>query len=489
VKLDPHTPVIIGAAQVSQWPGDHDQPTEAADAVDLMAAAVRSAAEDTGVAGVLSKLQLVAVTAGLWRHHDPGRLIADQVGASEAHSMLTNFGGQMPISLAGCLADSIAAGHLDTAVLVGGEAAVTRRRLRSIGRKPVERPEPPRTGTRRWGPELDMGGDTAVKRGASLPVNTYAILDSAIRAHRAESGLEGRQRAAAMWERYAAVAAGNPHASDRSAPDAAHIMETRTDNRMVSWPYTKAMCANNIVDLAGALIFTSTAVADRFGVPAESRVYPHFTVESADTSELLTRRDLHLAPGLEAISAALNSRIGGVDRVAHFDIYACFPSIVDLTFDALAIPADAVPTVTGGLAFAGAPMNFAAGQSLAAMIDELRRDPGSLGMVHGNGGHAAKHAVIILSTTPPSRLHTAINCGFHPAQRPIAPPEAVSDIAIEGFTVEHTKAGPVRAIAACRLTDGTMAWGNSDDPAMMSNLMGSEPVGWTGRIDGGRLFL
>jgi len=489
VNLDPHTPVIIGAAQVSQWADEHEHPTEAADAIDLMAAAVRSAAADTGVDVAIRDLQFVAVTAGLWRHRDPGRMIAEQIGASNVHSLLTDFGGQMPINLAGHLADEIAAGRLDMAVLVGGEAAVTRRRLRSIGLKPRERLEPSHAYSHRWGPELDMGDDTAIACGASLPINSYAILDSAIRAHRGESTSVGRQRAALMWERYGAVAAANPHASDRSAPDTTKILEATADNRMVSWPYTKAMCANNIVDRAGALIFTSTEVADRLGVPAESRIHPHLTLESADTPNLLNRDRLHRVPGLEALAAVLRNRLGGIDTVSHFDIYACFPSIVELTFDALGIPADSVPTVTGGLAFAGAPMNFAAGQSLAAMVNELRNDPGSLGLVHGNGGHAAKHSLMVLSTTPPLDRHETINCGFVPATRQIASPDTAAEIVIDGFTVQHTKDGPMRAIAACRTDDGLMAWAHSTDPELMSSLMDSEPVGWSGRIDRGRLLL
>ncbi len=489
LTIDPRTPVIIGAAQVSQWPEQHENPTDAADAIDLMTMAVGSAATDSGVRGVTSALRLVAVSAGIWRHRDPGRMIADQLGASEVHTLLTNFGGQMPISLAAHIASEIASGRLDMAVLVGGESTVTRHRLRRIGLKPTLRPEPPELEDHRWGHPLDMGDEVTVARGANLPINSYAILDSAIRAHRGESTDQGRRRAAEMWQRYAQVAATNPHASDRSAPDATTIMEVTPTNRMVSWPYTKAMCANNIVDRAGAVILCSTAAADRLGVPSERRVYPHMSVTATDPPHLLSRDRLDSVPGLNSVADVLSRRLGHTDRIAHFDIYACFPSIVDLVFETLGLPTDAVPTVTGGLAFAGAPINFAAGQSLAAMVQTVRDDPGTLGLVHGNGGHAAEHAVVVLSTEPSAERYETIECESIPGARALAPPDAKGDVVIDGFTVEHTSDGPVRAIAACRLDDGTRAWAQSPDPDLMSDFMNGEPVGWHGHIDDGRLSM
>ncbi len=484
---DPRSPVIVGTSQVSQWPEDHTDPIMADDAVALMSRAVTAAAEDAGVRDLTRSIQLTAVVAGLWRHVDPGRLVADELGIGSPLTMRTSFGGQIPVSLTNHLATEIAAGRLDMAVIVGGEATVTRHRLREVGLKPAIRDEPTDGEVTPWGPALEMGDDVALQRGAALPVNSYAILDSSIRARRGFSIADARGRAADTWEQYARVAADNPHASERSSPDSATIRRATPSNRMVSWPYTKAMCANNIVDRAGAVIICSTAEADRLGIAPDRRIYPHVGIDSSDAPHLLTRDRIDSVPGLHALAEALRDRIGDVDRLSHHDIYACFPSIVELTSEVLGLRSSFVPTVTGGLAFAGAPMNYAAGQSLAAMAHMLRDDPGSLGMVHGNGGHAAKHAVSVLSTMPPTDEYAEINCGTHPGPRLEAHPDAVSDVVIDGFTVEHSRSGPTRAIAACRLPDGSRTWATSTESDLITTFLDNECVGLSGRVSAGQL--
>ena len=59
-----------------------------------------------------------------------------------------------------------------------------------------------------------------------------------------------RKRISPLWEGYNQVAAANEYAWVQTPMTAQEIMEPTPENRMVGYPYTKAMNANSFVDLA-----------------------------------------------------------------------------------------------------------------------------------------------------------------------------------------------------------------------------------------------
>ncbi len=128
--MDPRTPVIVGVSHRTLRPDDL---REALEAVELMTACVRDAADDAGAAGLLPDLDAVAVVYGAWRYSAPGRLIADALGASDARTLLSFHGGNTPQSYVNALAARIQAGELDRAVIVGAETIWSRRRMRREG--------------------------------------------------------------------------------------------------------------------------------------------------------------------------------------------------------------------------------------------------------------------------------------------------------------------------------------------------------------------
>ena len=285
------------------------------------------------------------------------------------------------------------------------------------------------------------------------------------------------------------MAATNPDLDIAESMTADRIRTPSPDNRMVSWPYTKAMCANNRVDHAGALVITCHEVAERLEIPADQRVYIHDLLTASDTDEFLTRRAIDEVPALDAATADLRARWDPAHTIAHVDLYGCFPSIVRYTAAGLGLDEDRQLTVSGGLGFMGAPLNFAAGQSLIAMVRTLRNDPGSYGLVQGNGGHAAKHAFGVFSTRPPDvEVRTRSLPGVGP-DRPRAAVDTSGTAVIDGITVEHDRNGPQRAVAICRVESGERLWATSSDPAVLDAAMTRELVGATVQIADGELSL
>ena len=111
-SLDPHTPVLVGVGAAGQR---CDDPTDAADVVTLMTRAARSAGADAGAPGLLVDLRWVAATKGNARLDDPARLVAQQVGSPDAHTVLSDIGVLQTAPLREA-ARLIAAGQLDAAL-------------------------------------------------------------------------------------------------------------------------------------------------------------------------------------------------------------------------------------------------------------------------------------------------------------------------------------------------------------------------------------
>ena len=310
-----------------------------------------------------------------------------------------------------------------------------------------------------------------------MPRNSYAVFDSALRHRRGETLQESRERSASLWAGYAATAVDNPYAADRQGMTAAQIREAGANNRFVSWPYTKAMCANNNVDHGGAIVIASVEAADRLGASIDQRVYPQQCVISSDTASLIGRYEVSTAPGLAAAGAALKTMIGDLNEVEHLDLYSCFPSMVALTTELLGISTDRALTVTGGLAFAGAPLNFAAGESVIGMVRRLRAEPGAVGFVQGNGGHVSRHALATYSTTPPDQPHQAKTIEHNAPIRQAADPDTSGVATLDGVTVTYDRQGPLRAIGLVRFANGTRTWATSADPSLMRACTEVECVG------------
>lgn len=216
-------------------------------------------------------------------------------------------------------------------------------------------------------------------------------------------------------------------------------------------------------------------------------MYLHAATEANDSSFLSTRADFHRSPGMRIAGGRALALAGRtIDRIEHFDLYSCFPSAVQVAASELGIPEGRPLTVTGGLTFGGGPLNSYTLHAIARMVEVLRADRGSTGLVSGNGGWLAKHAFGIYSTEPPREGFRYENLQAEVDAEPLR--EALIDwdgpVTIEAYTVAHRKGVPRIAHVACLTDDGRRTWGRVDDPRVMEAMMREEFCGRSGRIDG-----
>lgn len=478
MTIDPRTPILVGAGQFLQRP-DHLE--DALEPASMMAEAVSAAAADTGAPGIAQRAQLIVTVKGAWSYQDPSRLVAELIHASGARTALTGDGGNTPQSVINFLAREIAAGELDVAVLTGAEAIWSRRRLRAAGIQRSVTKQPPSTQPDRLlGSQVPMSSDNERSRGFEMPIHFYPTFESAIRHDRGETIDEHRVRISELWARFNAVAVANPFAWSRRSMTAEEIRTPSAENRMVGFPYTKAMNSNWDLDQAAAVIVCSAGAAEAAGIGRDRWVFLHAGTDAHDTYMVSNRWSLGRSPAIRAAGRRVLELAGaGVDDLSHVDLYSCFPSAVQVAATEIGLPQDRQLTVTGGLTFAGGPLNNYVTHSVATMVSVLRSDPGSLGLVTANGGFLTKHAMGVYSTEPPKS-------GFRwqdvqqevdtlPTRQVVEEHDGPAEI--EAYTVMFDRAGPERALVSCILPDGRRCWGHSREVDTMKAMTEDESIG------------
>ena len=473
---------MVGVGQYLHREGDPLEPT------DLMVEAVRRAEADAGLAGVAASADVVAaVPTFSWRYRDPGRLVADRVGATTARTWYVTVGGNSPQRLLNKLAVEIHEGRADLAVLCGGESVRSKQAAKRRGEQVTwtiqgEDVEPD------WqdGAPFLMAHPVEVERGILMPTQTYPLFENALWHDSGRTLEEHLAVVGEMWAGFSRVAAANPYAWRQQAYTAAEITTPSAENRMVSFPYTKRMVSNPDVDMSSGLIVCSAQRAAELGIPRDRWVFLHAGTDGTD-AKMSERVDFVSSASIGVAGRRVLELAGtGVDEVGHLDLYSCFPSAVELALRELDIPIDRQLTVYGGLAFAGGPWNNPVGHALASMVDVLRADPGSLGLVTANGGIVDKHAFGVFSTEPPAggfRYECPQDEIDARGRRAVAG-DHVGPATIETWTVTHERDGSMaKAICACRTPDGARTWADSSDPDVMARLEREDVTGVQVTID------
>ena len=479
-SLDPRTPVIVGVGQVEQRVADL---SEAREPTALLAGAAREAERDTGSGGLLAALDTVAVVRILsWRYRDPGTLVAQELGIAPARTIETDEGGNYPQALANRMALEIQQGRAD-AVLIGG--AETWRSRQASRRDGVElawtRQGDDVNPTESIASDVHLGHPGEWARQVMLPIEIYPLFENAFRAARGWTVEAHRDRLGELWSGFSEVAADNPHAWIPQRFSPTEIREPSPSNRMVGFPYTKLMNANNAVEQAAAFVMCSVERARALGISPDRWVFPWSGTDANDHWYVSHRWSLAESPAIRLAGRGALALAGvGPDDIAHLDVYSCFPSAVQIAAVEIGLGTDRPLTVTGGLSFAGGPWNNYVSHSIATMVDRLRGDPGTLGLVTANGGFLTKHAFGVYGAEPPPQgfCHADHQDEVDELPRRELAEEVDGPVTVESAVVMHDRDSVAqRAIVAALSPDGRRAWGGTDEPDAMAAIMAGETVG------------
>ena len=482
-KLSDTTPILVGAGQVVQRESTNDSP------MALAAEASRRALDHAGGRGLVAAIDTISVTrlftdsmgmkpCPFGRSDNPPASVARVIGATPAHFIYGQVGGNEPQGRVIEFTRDIAQGKRSVVLLAGAEAIRNQRDAERAG----EGPDWNETFDPAAFPLEDRGwGDMfvtmqEVSNGLLAPMAYYALIEQARAFAARRSPAQHRALMAGLLASLSSVAAANPYAQFPTALSADDILAATPLNHL----YSKRMVAQDGVNQGAALLLCSVGAARKFGIPQEHWVFPQGMAEGVDYN--LSERDdpacsLLGQAVLDRAFAMSGRKIGDIDLI---DIYSCFACAVASTAEYLGLPVDGsrALTLTGGLPFFGGAGNNYSMHSLAEAVSQLRDGRGSCALVTSVGGILSKHGVGIYAREPSavdwSRTDTYVARDALPSRPIVENPAAGS---IVSYVVNYRNGEPAQAVILAESGEGAHFVANSIDPATVDAMMGGVPAG------------
>ena len=483
MTTEPATPILVGAAAVHQR---LDEAGTGLDCTELIVESALAAVADAGGTGLGPRVRWVGATRGLSDLPDPARRVAERFGV-EARSVIAQVGIPQQTLINHAL-EAIRRGETDVAIVCGGEAKHRAEVARRAGVELAPHDQADLVPDVVLVPEGELVARPEIETGAVAPVQQYAMIDNARRAANGWSLDEHRDDIAALWHGFNRVAGDNPLADFATPMSADDIREPGPRNRPIAFPYNKWHNSQWSVDQAAALVFCSVAAADELAVPRDRRVFPHVGLESSLSLSLSRRADLHRWPAMGVLGRAAAKHCGvAVADMDHVELYSCFPAAVRVQQAELHMDPARIPTVTGGMTFAGGPFNNFVYQATVAIIDRVRSAPGTLGAVSAVSGLLTKPGLAVWSTQPPADgllLADLVDEARAATAEASLDEDPDGDGEIATYTVVYAGDDPARVVAIVDLDSGDRAVAAVDDPAVAVAAVRAELIGTRVHVKG-----
>lgn len=493
MPVDSRTPVIVGVGQFTER--IDDPAYRGMSAVELAAAAAEAALADTGANTVAVATAIDTVfglrqfeisgpmPATLGKSNNYPRSVMNRLGGNPARVVLEPVGGQGPQKLVTEAGNLIAGGDADVVMIMGSEPGSTAKFFSGRDDKPDF--------TENVDGQLEDRGhqiysyidEYTVTHGLTGAPVQYGLLDNARRSRLGLGVAEYRHQMARLFAPMSKVAAKNPFSSSPVERSVEEVETVTDENRMICDPYPRLLVARDTVNQGAAALLMSVEAARRLGVPEQKWVYLHGHSDLVE-QPLLERVDLGASPAAaHAAHEALRVAGLGVDDIATFDLYSCFPFPVFVICEALGLAADDPRglTLTGGLPYFGGPGNSYSLHGIAETVTQMRDRPGKFGFVGANGGIMSKYSVGIYSTEP-AQWPTSRSAELT-AQVMELPKVAVNKApdgtgVIETYSVRYD--WPVRTgIIVGRQDDGARFMATSEDAELVGLMSEGDPLGVT----------
>lgn len=494
--LKPNTPVIIG---VGFDQNKSDDPADCPEPYQLMINAVRDAADNAGSADILTQLESISVEQGMWQYKNPGKLIADAVGCPEAKSILADL-GVLQLTPLFDLFDAIESGQTQIGVVTGGETKYRELRGKITGvevsntEQGEDTPEPDV-----YHPTPDpFATDVEAQAGIFMPVELFAVIESAIRHRQGLSVDEHRDKLAELYSSFSEIASKNPHAWSQDVVPAEEIRDAIGKNAMLSFPYTKKHNSQWNVNQAVAIIVCSAAKAQELGLDDSHWIYPVAAVQSRHVVCLAEQKtfDSHLGTKMAGQRAYQLAGIKNTDINAA-DLYSCFPSAVQSFAYDLELEGVCPWSVTGSMAFAGGPYNHGALDGVARMVEVLRSGDGinasekRYGLTSNLSGIFGKQAVAIFSNEANADGYCFEDITEEVAEKDLPIPttgDYEGPATVAGYTVSFHKETITHGFVYCDTPDGKRTVAKSMDAELLKQMTEEEFVGKQVNIEADRSF-
>ncbi|MFX0030214.1 MAG: hypothetical protein ACFE8B_13465 [Candidatus Hermodarchaeota archaeon] len=475
-----HIPIIVGAAQFTQRKGT----PKPLDSLSLMVKTGQAAIEDTQAKNIVDSIDAIyMVNISSWSYEDAPEELGRRLNISPKEKIYLFNGGQGPQILANRAAKAIANGEHRCILITGGEAAYSIRKV--FKEAPPdhwpEKKDPAYINGERW-----QLAPNVSRYQLYYPTTAYAIFETALRASSGRSVEEHKLYMGKLFEKFSKIASKNPYSWTRKSYTAEEIITPSLENRLVVYPYTKRMCANNFVDQAGTILFTSEKIAESLNIDRKKWIYIMGGATFRNIDDLSRRPRLDQSPAArEGTRLALEQAGLNLKDIDKFDLYSCFPSIVEILMKELGIKEDDPRdlTLTGGLPFFGTPLSNYSLHAIINTVDAVQNNPSLKVMIIANGGYNTIQSIGIYGKEPPSiqwgvRDDSETQNSILKEILPEPVEQANGKLTVEGYSILYERTGQLkRGVVVGSLENGNRAIAFVNKLELLKDLENQEFVG------------
>ncbi len=467
-------PVIIGIGSIQQK-GDYKSLDEA---LILMDIATKKAIKDTNNEDIKNYIEEIHIPKGYWRYRDPGKWIATKNNFKDVKTSVYKI-GVLQQSLINSCCNKILNKEIGASLIVGGEARykLLLSQIKNKYFKEIELNENPNFYIKAKD-EIHLDEEKAEL--GMMAVGYYAILESAFRSNKNISISNQLDYVAGMYEYFSKVASRNKDAWTDSAFDANEVKNITQKNSLQAFPYNKYHCTSWNVNQSAAILICSEKIANELKIPQEKRVYPLASSENNHMIGTLQRPKLFEQYGMQLAAEYILEICQKLKIKPNFyDLYSCFPVAVQMFAESLNLNDYKKFTITGGMSFAGGPLNSYVLHSLTKLISKIRKTKDSSGIVTGVSGMMTKQSYAIFSSNP---LMIFNHKDFTEVAAKKEKPIEISTLKegtgiVIGYTILNKTEGKYKAVIFIDCSDNKRKLITSDDMSIIKSMENEEWVG------------
>ncbi|MFX1378033.1 MAG: hypothetical protein ACFFA4_02980 [Promethearchaeota archaeon] len=439
-------PVIVGAAQITQKK-NVDIPL---DPLSLIVQVCQNAFNMCGVKNLRNMIDtLFMSTISSWIYDDPPTQLSNLLDIKPIKKCSAPISGNMPQFLINKAVKAISLGESKAVLIAGGEASYSKYRAKK-GRITLNWPKPPQRAVNEARKAIIFYLNQFENQyKLTNPPYTYALIETALRAASGRNLKQHMDYIGKQYEVFSRIASENPYAWEKNLFLADEITSIGPENRKICHPYTKRMVANLYVDQAASIIITSEELADKLGIDQKFWVYPMGGVDLKNIFYLSQRPKLYESPAIREGSKLVLDQAGlKLEDIDAFDLYSCFPCMVEISKREIGIAEDDPRdlTITGGLSFFGGPFSSYSMHSIVSAVNLIQKNPLMKIMVLANGGYNTVQSFGIYGKSPPVKpwkenKYKKIQLSINKRSLPKPVEVANGNLKIEGYTIIYDRKG------------------------------------------------
>ena len=467
--------IAIGVGNIQQ----HGNFQDLDEALILMDKATKKAISDSSK-DIVNYIDEIRIPEGFWSYKNPGKWIADNNRFKNNPTTYVSKIGILQQNLINQAILKIQNNEINASLIVGGES---RYKIIQAFKENKEYKETSLNIDPNYYLEADddLFLTEEINELSMMAVGYYAIMENAYRYSKDKEIFKHKKKIAKLYEDFSTIAHENKNSWSNQKYSFQEIMDSGSKNSYQAFPYNKLHCTSWNVNQASALILCNEEIADKLNISHEKRIYPLASSENNHMLALIQRENLTDSYGMKLASKYIKDFLSSHNKdIDYYDLYSCFPIAVQMFCDSLNIKPLSSLTITGGMSFAGGPLNHYVLSSTTQLIDKLRKNSNKIGLITGVSGLMTKQSYALWSDKYFDNFSFAdVTSKAKEFDKPLSVSNKNSGTAIiVGYTILLDKNKNKKAVIYAELNDKKRLILNSKNQEAIKSM---ENIEWIGK--------